>query len=1396
MWKKKQSQKRFFSIFASFLMIFLLITPGISTAGSVQKPRESQADSKTVARDKVSDTLMEAFKEDDQVTFLIKFKEKADLLNAKQDAKENAKKASLSSYQTKHLRNSAVLSALKETAFEEQRSVQKYLDMAVEEGLAKDVHSFYVVNGMAVTATKDVAEQVAAFDEVEFVAKSETRQLNESTVDETISTDTGIEWNVDRIEAPAAWELGIDGTGTVVASIDTGVQWNHPALKEKYYGYNAKTGEVDHSNSWFDAIAGEKQPDDDHGHGTHTIGTMVGGESDGSNQVGVAPGAKFVSAKAFSAEGGTDVDITSAGEWVANHADIIDVVTNSWGGSFPGIDEWYMDIVDSWIELDIFPEFSAGNSNWFYNPGGPGSIVAPANYPQSFATGNTDKNDMIAESSLRGPSPYGEVKPDISAPGTAIRSSAPDGSYETMSGTSMAAPAVSAVAAMLRQVDANISVDEMKDLLKLTATPRTDNEYSTVPNNGYGHGIVNAYRAVTALQDGLGIVEGTVEGVAGLPIDGQVTIKETGKSTPIDSANGSFSILHPAGSYTALAEAYGYASSEQPVEITKDGTTEVTFELETLSTYEVSGRVVSKENGEPIVGAKLHLLEDSKVKIDNTDTDGNFTFEAYDGDYTLKVLAKGHKVSKVNISIEESDIQVDVELEPLYISHGDEIGYDNDNASSPIVFREGGKGAVRMSLPIGRDSAVVTGGSFKFWDADTPNPGETEFAVEVWDANESGKPNKKIAGPIYAEVIRDKNEWIQVDLTDESIIVNGDFFMVYVQVGEAPNVPALAADSTFSFRSWEFGNGRWDSAEFDHYLIRAQVGYEVETPIITSPDKPYITSDSKIEITGEASKTTTLQLTNNEASIWEDKVGVDGKFSIDTNLNEGENIYKAKTIFEGKVIRESDPITVLLDTIAPELAIGYPKTGDKLKQQSVTVKGTIEDENLDTVAINGEITDVDGKNYSKQILLKEGFNVIEVVAVDKAGNSTTKTTSVEVISEAPVLQNVEPKDVQYIRPGDKVEVSFSSNTTGGIANFEVNLPSLNNAKTLTSANMEEVQPGLYKGIWNVPTNVNMNGATIEVSLTDKAGNTTIEEAEGKLFIYSEKIDRSSGASRYDTAIETSKTGWNKADTVILSRGDQFADALAGVPLAHKLDAPILLTPSTKLWEETKNEIARLGAKNVVILGGIAAISSEVEQSLTNEGFNVRRINGGDRFSTAELIAKEVAPDGTSEIAVVNGMDFPDALSIASSAAQKGIPILLAKDDWMSDSTLSIIKELGAKKTYVVGGTTVISETIADKLPGASRLSGKDRYGTNVDVLEHFGVTSKHMYIATGTNYADALTGAVLAAKNNSAVLLVHKKVPELTGDYITAQDLKHLTIFGGTAAVDNTVEQSLVDLIK
>ncbi|MBO1911375.1 cell wall-binding repeat-containing protein, partial [Microvirga sp. 3-52] len=155
----------------------------------------------------------------------------------------------------------------------------------------------------------------------------------------------------------------------------------------------------------------------------------------------------------------------------------------------------------------------------------------------------------------------------------------------------------------------------------------------------------------------------------------------------------------------------------------------------------------------------------------------------------------------------------------------------------------------------------------------------------------------------------------------------------------------------------------------------------------------------------------------------------------------------------------------------------------------------------------------------------------------------------------------------------------------------------------------------------------------------------------------EKMSRISGIDRYQTALEISSEGWESAETVIIARGNDFADALAGVPLAHAFEAPILLTLTDELSDNVLAEIERLGATQAIVLGGNAAVSENVSKELVNANIHVTRAGGDDRFATAAAIAELIAPDGADEVVIANGMDFPDALSVASHAAQAGTPIL-------------------------------------------------------------------------------------------------------------------------------------------
>src|SRR5699024_2283734 len=174
---KKRQRRKFSSLIAALLMIFSIVTPGIGSATSKGEVKTSLIDSKNVVKEKVNDRLLKQFKQDEQVTFLIKFKEQADTKKVAKIAQKSANKAGLSAQQAKLMQRSAVVSELKTLSMETQHNVKAYLEKEVKKGNAKDLKTFYIVNGIAVTATKEIAERVAKFKEVEKILPNETRQL-------------------------------------------------------------------------------------------------------------------------------------------------------------------------------------------------------------------------------------------------------------------------------------------------------------------------------------------------------------------------------------------------------------------------------------------------------------------------------------------------------------------------------------------------------------------------------------------------------------------------------------------------------------------------------------------------------------------------------------------------------------------------------------------------------------------------------------------------------------------------------------------------------------------------------------------------------------------------------------------------------------------------------------------------------------------------------------------------------------------------------------------------------------------------------------------------------------------------------------------------------------------
>jgi serine protease AprX len=338
--------------------------------------------------------------------------------------------------------------------------------------------------------------------------------------------DRAIEWGLSMIKAPEVWAKGYNGSGIVIGGQDTGYDWDHPALINSYRGWNGVNS--NHNYNWHDAIHSSignpcgnnsTMPCDDDNHGTHTMGSMTGDDGLG-NQIGVAPGAKWIGCRNMNKGDGTLSTYLECFEWLLapypvdsttaygnpNYAP--HVINNSWScppsegcntSNFAIMEQAVNTLKAAGIVVVVSAGNSGSNCGTISNP--------PAIFENSFSVGATNETDVIAGFSSRGPVTIdgsNRVKPNISAPGVRVRSSILGGGYAQFSGTSMAGPHVAGAVALLLDArpDLDGEVEKIESILELTADRKTSTQNciagsgTSIPNNTYGYGRINILSAI------------------------------------------------------------------------------------------------------------------------------------------------------------------------------------------------------------------------------------------------------------------------------------------------------------------------------------------------------------------------------------------------------------------------------------------------------------------------------------------------------------------------------------------------------------------------------------------------------------------------------------------------------------------------------------------------------------------------------------------------------------------------------------------------------------------------------------------------------------------------------------------------------------------------------------
>jgi subtilisin family serine protease len=745
----------------------------VATSLAVTGSAAQGAPGGTSASDKIRPELTKRFQAKSESDFWIRFAPKADLSKA-------------SAIKNWNERGTAVATALQKTADESQEKVRAELDAA-----GVKYQAFWATNAIKVSsASQSVAQNIAARGEVEGLYAPMTYEVPKTTAGTDQKAVNAVEWGVASINADDVWaRYGVKGAGITVANIDTGVQFNHPALVNSYRGNNGD-GTFNHNYNWFNAAGTCATPCDNNGHGTHTMGTMVG--HDGANQVGVAPDVKWIAANGCCP---TDNALITSGQWMLQPRDSAgqnpdaskrpNIINNSWGSELPSNDPFMEDVTLAWEASGIFGTWSNGNEgDDCQTSGSPGSRIV------NYSVGAYDVNNNIASFSSRGAGQDGEIKPNISAPGVNVRSSLPGNAYGSINGTSMAAPHLAGAIALLWSAAPGLvgEVTATRQLLNDTAVDKLDAQCGGTAddNNVWGEGRLDALALLDAAPIGdNGTLAGTVTDAAtGSPIAGAtVTLTGAADREVTTGAGGTFSTLVPSGDYQVAVSLFGYQTKTVPATVTTGQTTTLTIALDAVPRVTVSGVVTDGSgHGWPLY-AKVTVAGPSGAADYTNPTNGRYSLTLPAGaTYTLTFFPQypGYQTVTKEVVVGArnvvNNVSVPVAIESCSTAPGYEYGSDGeyetfDGTSTPAgwtVVDHAGTGQVwKFTDDGGRGNLTGGTGGFAMIDSD--------------DYGSGGRQDTSLVSPVVdltavtAPVIRFNQDfrWLGSDRGDVDISLDG-----------------------------------------------------------------------------------------------------------------------------------------------------------------------------------------------------------------------------------------------------------------------------------------------------------------------------------------------------------------------------------------------------------------------------------------------------------------------------------------------------------------------------------------------------------------------------------------------------------------------------------------------
>ncbi|WUJ71395.1 S8 family serine peptidase [Kribbella soli] len=825
----------------STLAALAVVATGMAAAGQAQASPPTKPEATPSPAAKIKPELMAKLDGKDAKSatdYWVRFGAKADLTAASKITNWNE-------------RGTAVAAALKKSAADSQASIRAELD-------AQHVkyQAFWGTNAIRIeSGSLALAENLAAHNEVEGLYAPVQIEVPKVTPGQQEKAIQAVEWGVANIKANQVWsQYGDKGEGIVVASIDTGVQYDHPALVNQYRGNNGD-GTFNHNYNWFDAAGtSPNAPSDGNGHGTHTMGTMVGDDGAG-NQIGVAPGVKWIAANGCCP---SDAALISSGQWMLEPTDLAgqnpdaskrpNVINNSWGSTLPSNDPFMEDITLAWTASGIFGAFANGNSG----EGGCNTSGSPGSLTSNYSAGAYDINNNIASFSGRGVGQDGTIKPNISAPGVNVRSSLPGNTYGAFNGTSMATPHLTATVALLWSASPSLKGDvaATRALLNQTAidAPNSQCGGTDANNNVFGQGRLDALALLNAAPIGdTGTLSGTVTAATGgaALAGASVTVHQDGQADKslTTSSNGTFTSVLPAGDYTLTVASFGYKTQTATATITTGQTTTKNFALESTPQVSVGGTVTDGSgHGWPLY-AKVSVEGPGGVFDYTTPSNGRYSLKVPSGAaYSLKVEAKypGYQTVSQPITVGSGNltknISVPVTADSCTTAPGYKYGSDGvyqtfDSGTTPsgwnLVDNKGNGQVWQFNDPGNRTNLSGGNGGFAVIDSDHYGPGgsqDTSLVSPVVDLSS-----------VTAPVIRFNQDlnWLGGEKADVDLSIDGGatWANVLTQANDARGVQEIAIPQAAGKSAVQVRFHYYDASyewwwEVDSVLIGSQITCE------------------------------------------------------------------------------------------------------------------------------------------------------------------------------------------------------------------------------------------------------------------------------------------------------------------------------------------------------------------------------------------------------------------------------------------------------------------------------------------------------------------------------------------------------------------------------------------